>query len=110
MERCCKNIASAIYKVTKRCSSYLDYATKITTFVFSWCFSEIWFMIIDEASQCDISFEFGFFFVAKYFNRRWWNQTSVVCDRSLFTIDRTNELLDKYLISHRFKNTVWCQQ
>ncbi len=60
-------------------------------------------LIIDEASQCDISSLNLVFRCKKCLIVGDENQTSVVADRSLFTIDRTNELLDKYLISHRFK-------
>ena len=60
-------------------------------------------LIIDEASQCEISSLNLVFRCKKCLIVGDENQTSVVSDRSLFTIDRTNELLDKYLISHRFK-------
>ncbi len=60
-------------------------------------------LIIDEASQCDISSLNLVFRCKKCLIVGDENQTSVVADRSFFTIDRTNELLDKYLISHRFK-------
>lgn len=60
-------------------------------------------LIIDEASQCDISSLNLVFRCKKCLIVGDENQTSVVADRSLFTIDRTNELLNKYLISHRFK-------
>ena len=60
-------------------------------------------LIIDEASQCDISSLNLVFRCKKSLIVGDENQTSVVADRSIFTIDRTNELLDKYLISHRFK-------
>ena len=60
-------------------------------------------LIIDEASQCDISGLNLLFRCKKSLIVGDENQTSVVADRSLFTIERTNEMLDKYLISHRFK-------
>jgi very-short-patch-repair endonuclease len=60
-------------------------------------------LIIDEASQCDISSLNLIFRCKKSLIVGDENQTSVATDRSIFTIDRTNELLDKYLISHRFK-------
>ncbi|MBI1225919.1 MAG: AAA family ATPase [Bacteroidetes bacterium] len=60
-------------------------------------------LIIDEASQCDISSLNLVFRCKKSLIVGDENQTSVVTDRSIFKIERTNELLDKYLISHRFK-------
>lgn len=60
-------------------------------------------LIIDEASQCDISSLNLIFRASKSLVVGDENQTSVVADRSLFTIERTNELLDKYLVSHKFK-------
>lgn len=60
-------------------------------------------LIIDEASQCDISSLNLVFRCKKSLIVGDENQTSVVTDRNIFTIDRTNELLDKYLISHKFK-------
>ena len=60
-------------------------------------------LIIDEASQCDISSLNLVFRCKKCLIVGDENQTSVVADRSIFTIARTNEMLDKYLISHRFK-------
>lgn len=60
-------------------------------------------LIIDEASQCDISSLNLIYRCKKCLIVGDENQTSVMADRSWFTIDRTNELLDKYLISHRFK-------
>jgi very-short-patch-repair endonuclease len=60
-------------------------------------------LIIDEASQCDISSLNLVFRCKKSLIVGDENQTSVVADKSIFTIDRTNELLDKYLISHKFK-------
>lgn len=60
-------------------------------------------LIIDEASQCDISSLNLVFRCKKCLIVGDENQTSVVADRSIFTIERTNEMLDKYLISHRFK-------
>jgi very-short-patch-repair endonuclease len=61
-------------------------------------------LIIDEASQCDISSLNLIFRCKKCLIVGDENQTSVVADRSIFTIERTNEMLDKYLISHKFKN------
>lgn len=60
-------------------------------------------LIIDEASQCDISSLNLVFRCKKSLIVGDENQTSVVADKSIFTIERTNELLDKYLISHKFK-------
>ena len=60
-------------------------------------------LIIDEASQCDISSLNLVFRCKKCLIVGDENQTSVVGDKSLFTIERTNELLNKYLISHKFK-------
>ena len=60
-------------------------------------------LIIDEASQCDISSLNLVFRCKKSLIVGDENQTSVIANRSLFTIERTNEMLDKYLISHRFK-------
>ena len=60
-------------------------------------------LIIDEASQCDISSLNLIYRCKKCLIVGDENQTSVMADHSWFTIDRTNELLDKYLISHRFK-------
>lgn len=60
-------------------------------------------LIIDEASQCDISSLNLVFRCKKALIVGDENQTSVVTDKSIFSIDRTNELLDKYLISHKFK-------
>lgn len=60
-------------------------------------------LIIDEASQCDISSLNLVFRCKKCLIVGDENQTSVVPNRELFSIGRTNELLDKYLISHRFK-------
>jgi hypothetical protein len=60
-------------------------------------------LIIDEASQCDISSLNLVFRCKKCLIVGDENQTSVAADRRWFSIDRTNELMDKYLISHRFK-------
>ncbi len=60
-------------------------------------------LIIDEASQCDISGLNLVYRCKKCLIVGDENQTSVSADRSVFSIDRTNDLLDKYLISHRFK-------
>ncbi len=60
-------------------------------------------LIIDEASQCDISSLNLVFRCKKSLIVGDENQTSVVTDKTIFTIERTNELLDKYLISHKFK-------
>jgi very-short-patch-repair endonuclease len=60
-------------------------------------------LIIDEASQCDISGLNLVFRCKKSLIVGDENQTSVVTNRSIFSIERTNELLDKYLISHNFK-------
>lgn len=60
-------------------------------------------LIFDEASQCDISSLNLVFRCKKCLVVGDENQTSVVTDRRVFTIERTNKLLDKYLISHKFK-------
>ncbi|TDX01098.1 AAA domain-containing protein [Dinghuibacter silviterrae] len=60
-------------------------------------------LIIDEASQCDISSLNLVFRCKKCLIVGDENQTSVAADRRWFSIGRTNELMDKYLISHRFK-------
>lgn len=60
-------------------------------------------LIIDEASQCDISSLNLVFRCKKCLIVGDENQTSVAADRRWFTIARTNELMDKYLISHQFK-------
>ena len=60
-------------------------------------------LIIDEASQCDISSLNLVYRCKKTLIVGDENQTSVATDRSCFSIARTNELMDKYLISHRFK-------
>ena len=60
-------------------------------------------LIIDEASQCDISSLNLLFRCKKSLIVGDENQTSVFADKSIFTIERTNELLDKYLINHKFR-------
>ena len=59
-------------------------------------------LIIDEASQCDISSLNLIFRARKTLIVGDENQTSVVVDRSM-SIDRTNELLNKYFLHHQFK-------
>lgn len=59
-------------------------------------------LIIDEASQCDISSLNLIFRAKKTLIVGDENQTSVITDRSI-TIDRTNVLLNKYLYNHQFR-------
>jgi very-short-patch-repair endonuclease len=59
-------------------------------------------LIIDEASQCDISSLNLIFRAQKTLIVGDENQTSVVVDRNI-GIDRTNELLNKYFLHHQFK-------
>jgi hypothetical protein len=59
-------------------------------------------LIIDEASQCDISSLNLIFRARKTLIVGDENQTSVVVDKGM-SIDRTNELLNKYLLHHPFK-------
>lgn len=59
-------------------------------------------LIIDEASQCDISSLNLIFRARKSLIVGDENQTSVVVDRAI-SIDRTNELLNKYFLHHQFK-------
>lgn len=60
-------------------------------------------LIVDEASQCDISMLNLIFRSKKCIIVGDENQTSVATQASLFPIDRTNQLLDRYLVSHPFK-------
>ncbi len=60
-------------------------------------------LIVDEASQCDISMLNLIFRSKKCIIVGDENQTSVATQASLFPIDRTNQLLDQYLVSHPFK-------
>ena len=60
-------------------------------------------LIIDEASQCDITSLNLVFRSKKTLIVGDENQTSVFLDNTNFPIDRTNNLLDQYLISHPFK-------
>lgn len=60
-------------------------------------------LIIDEASQCDISSLNLIFRCKKALIVGDENQTSVVPNRNFFQIDRVNELLDRHLISHPHK-------
>ncbi len=59
-------------------------------------------LIIDEASQCDISSLNLIFRSKKALIVGDENQTSVIVDRSI-SIAKTNDLLNKYLYSHQFK-------
>lgn len=59
-------------------------------------------LIIDEASQCDISSLNLIFRAKKALIVGDENQTSVVVDRSI-SIDKTNVLLNKYLYNHQFR-------
>ena len=60
-------------------------------------------LIVDEASQCDISTLNLIFRSKKCIIVGDENQTSVATQASMFPIDRTNQLLDRYLVSHPFK-------
>ncbi|MDP5171351.1 MAG: AAA family ATPase [Bacteroidia bacterium] len=60
-------------------------------------------LIVDEASQCDISMLNLIFRSKKCIIVGDENQTSVATQASLFPIDRTNQLLDRYLVNHPFK-------
>ena len=60
-------------------------------------------LIIDEASQCDISMLNLIFRANKCMIVGDENQTSVSTNSNLFPIERTNQLLDRYLYSHPFK-------
>ncbi|MEZ4773269.1 MAG: AAA domain-containing protein [Bacteroidia bacterium] len=60
-------------------------------------------LIVDEASQCDISMLNLIFRCKKCIIVGDENQTSVATQARLFPIDRTNQLLDRYLIHHPFK-------
>jgi very-short-patch-repair endonuclease/KaiC/GvpD/RAD55 family RecA-like ATPase len=60
-------------------------------------------LIIDEASQCDISSLNLVFRCKKSIIVGDENQTSVSIDSMQFPIEKTNQILDKYLISHPFK-------
>lgn len=60
-------------------------------------------LIVDEASQCDISTLNLIFRSKKCIIVGDENQTSVATQASVFPIDRTNQLLDRYLVSHPFK-------
>lgn len=60
-------------------------------------------LIIDEASQCDISSLNLIFRCKKSVIVGDENQTSVAIDSNVFPIDRTNNLLDRYLINHPHK-------
>ncbi len=60
-------------------------------------------LIVDEASQCDISMLNLIFRSKKCIIVGDENQTSVATQGSLFPIDRTNQLLDRYLVHHPFK-------
>lgn len=60
-------------------------------------------LIVDEASQCDISLLNLIFRAKKCLIVGDENQTSVATRASLFPIDRTNQLLDRYLGNNPFR-------
>ncbi|MFK7926286.1 MAG: AAA family ATPase, partial [Bacteroidia bacterium] len=60
-------------------------------------------LIVDEASQCDISMLNLIFRARKSIIVGDENQTSVVTNASMFPMERTNQILDRYLINHPFK-------
>ena len=60
-------------------------------------------LIVDEASQCDISMLNLIFRCKKCLIVGDENQTSVATQARLFPIARTNQLLDRYLIHHPFR-------
>ena len=60
-------------------------------------------LIIDEASQCDISMVNLIFRAKKCMIVGDENQTSASMPSSLFPIQRTNSILDRYLDEHPFK-------
>ncbi|MEZ4829073.1 MAG: hypothetical protein R3C61_22720 [Bacteroidia bacterium] len=60
-------------------------------------------LIVDEASQCDISMLNLVFRCKKCIIVGDENQTAVATQARLFPIERTNQLLDRYLIHHPFK-------
>ncbi|MEM6342843.1 MAG: hypothetical protein AAF927_03150, partial [Bacteroidota bacterium] len=60
-------------------------------------------LIVDEASQCDISMLNLIFRARKSIIVGDENQTSVVTNSSMFPMERTNQILDRYLINHPFK-------
>lgn len=60
-------------------------------------------LIVDEASQCDISMLNLIFRCQKCIIVGDENQTSVASQARLFPIARTNQLLDRYLVNHPFR-------
>jgi len=60
-------------------------------------------LIVDEASQCDISMLNLIYRSKKCIIVGDENQTAVATQARLFPISRTNQLLDRYLINHPFK-------
>ncbi|MEM7370025.1 MAG: AAA domain-containing protein [Bacteroidota bacterium] len=60
-------------------------------------------LIVDEASQCDISMLNLIFRCKKCIIVGDENQTSVATQARLFPIARTNQLLDRYLVNHPFR-------
>ena len=62
-------------------------------------------LIIDEASQCDISTLNLIFRSKKCIIVGDENQTSVAINNQLFQIDKVNRLLDTYLSQHAFKTS-----
>lgn len=60
-------------------------------------------LIVDEASQCDISMLNLIYRSKKCIIVGDENQTAVATQARLFPLGRTNQLLDRYLINHPFK-------
>ncbi|MEM6802255.1 MAG: AAA domain-containing protein, partial [Bacteroidota bacterium] len=60
-------------------------------------------LIVDEASQCDISMLNLIYRSKKVIVVGDENQTAVATQARLFPLSRTNQLLDRYLINHPFK-------
>ncbi|MCB0844910.1 MAG: hypothetical protein KDE26_16770, partial [Bacteroidetes bacterium] len=60
-------------------------------------------LIVDEASQCDISMLNLIFRCKKVIVVGDENQTSVANQAKFFPLGRTNQLLDRYLLNHPFK-------
>ncbi|MDW3649520.1 MAG: AAA domain-containing protein [Bacteroidia bacterium] len=60
-------------------------------------------LIVDEASQCDISMLNLIYRSKKCIIVGDENQTAVATQARLFPLSRTNQLLDRYLINHPFK-------
>ncbi|MEL6847894.1 MAG: AAA domain-containing protein, partial [Bacteroidota bacterium] len=60
-------------------------------------------LIVDEASQCDISMLNLVYRAKKSIVVGDENQTSVSTNSRLFPLERTNRILDRYLVNHPFK-------